>query len=160
MQVNTIAKKQRGVSLVELVATIVLVGILAVSVIPRFTSRGGIVEFALRDQIAALYLQAQQRAMFDHSGACYSLKIDTGEARVEKDGAPLGAESRIAFNGDFAGLSVTSINLFLDPLGNVLTGGANCAAASNPGAAINISISGSSNANIIIHPTGYVARNL
>lgn len=152
--------RQRGASLVELVATITLLGILAVSVLPRFTSRGGFVEYALKDQIAGLYLAAQQRAMFDHSGTCYSLDITATGASIEKDGVLLNAGSQVAFTGDYAGLGVTNITLYFDALGNVLTGGSDCSSASAPATALSLSVSGDATASLTIYPTGYLARNL
>ncbi|NNC54713.1 MAG: type II secretion system protein [Pseudomonadales bacterium] len=151
---------QRGASLVELVATITLLGILAVSVLPRFTSRGGFVEYALKDQLTGLYLAAQQRAMFDHSGACYALDITATGASIEKDAALLNDQSHIDFSGDYAGLSVTATTVYFDPLGNVLTGGTDCSSATAIAGVLNISVSGDATASMSIYPTGYVARNL
>ncbi|MGK0499035.1 MAG: MSHA pilin protein MshC [Oceanicoccus sp.] len=72
----SVLNKQRGFSLVELVSVIVLLGIVSVYVAPRFFSRDGFNEYAVRDQIIAGIRLAQQRAMYDHgAGACYRVTV-------------------------------------------------------------------------------------
>jgi len=147
-----------GFTLVELVATIILVGILAVTVMPRFSDRGGVVEYTLRDQLAGLLYQAQQRAMFDRSGPCYSVLINSAGVQMQRDSVLNSPESQILFAGDYAGLSVTTAQLYFDSLGNLLMGGTNCSTSSVPASPITLSVSGNSAAQVIVHPTGYVER--
>lgn len=72
--------KQTGFTLVELVATIILIGILAVAVAPRFSGAGTYSEYALRDQLLSALRFVQQRAMYDHqSQSCYRLLIEAGQ---------------------------------------------------------------------------------
>ena len=70
-----VAKKNQevGFTLIELVATIMVIAVLSITVLPKFSGRSGLAEYALRDQLISLAQQAQQRAMFDQSGACYLL---------------------------------------------------------------------------------------
>lgn len=147
-----------GFTLVELVATIILVGILAVTVMPRFSDRGGVVEYTLRDQLAGLLYQAQQRAMFDQSGPCYSVLINSAGVQVQRDSVLNSPESKILFTGDYEGLSVTTAQLHFDSLGNLLMGGTDCSTSSMPASPITLSVSGSASAQVIVHPTGYVER--
>lgn len=71
--------KQTGFTLIELVAVMVLLGILAAYAVPRFGGTDTFDAYAAQDQIIAGARLAQQRAMYDHSvGACYSLDITNG----------------------------------------------------------------------------------
>lgn len=154
-----------GFTLIELVATIIVIGVLAVTVLPRFSDRSGVAEYALRDQLIALAQEAQQRAMFDHSGACYSLSLQADRAEVHRDGGTFDSGNFddtmiVGFDNDYDGLGTTASGstVYFDALGNLLTGGADCASSSIPAAALTIGISGGNPVSLIIHPTGYVQR--
>ena len=149
-----------GFTLIELVATIIVIGVLAVTVLPRFSDRSGVAEYALRDQLIALAQEAQQRAMFDHSGACYSLSLQADRAEVHRDGGTFDDTMIVGFDNDYDGLGTTASGstVYFDALGNLLTGGADCASSSIPAAALTIGISGGNPVSLIIHPTGYVQR--
>jgi len=113
-----------GFSLIELVAVIILMGILAVVVLPKFSSRQGFTEYALRDQLISAFRLAQQRAMYDHSGSCYSLAIDALGFGPRRDGVtitePVGD---IPFAGDYDGMSVSPAGtIYFDGLGNTYSG--------------------------------------
>lgn len=157
--------KQTGFTLIELVATIILIGVLSVTVLPKFSDRSGAAEYALRDQLVSLTQHAQQRAMFDHSGACYSFAIQSASAEVQRNGSPLIADSdpndylvRIRFDGDYEGLTTTAVTLYFDDLGNLLTGGTDCASSSIPANFLSVPILGGNPVSLHIYPTGYVQR--
>lgn len=67
--------RARGFTLVELVTVLVLVGVLAVTVLPRFLTRGGFDEVIYRDRLAALLQQAQLMAM-SRASQCHTLLFE------------------------------------------------------------------------------------
>lgn len=68
--------RARGFSLVELITVLLLVGILAVTVLPRFLSRGGFDEVLYRDRLIALLQQAQLMAM-SRAEPCHAVLFET-----------------------------------------------------------------------------------
>jgi len=129
MQQHIVSSHAKGFTLIELVATIVLLGILAVNVAPKFTGRSGMAEYALRDQIISTIRFAQQRAMYDHSGNCYTVFIDSLAVSAMKNGALITSTEAILFSGDYQGLSATPMTLSFDGMGNVKNNGSDCASA-------------------------------
>lgn len=152
--------KQFGFTLIELVATIIVIGVLSVTVLPRFSDRSGMAEYALRDQLVSLTQHAQQRAMFDHSGACYSLSIQADRVEAQRDGFLIDELALVTFDGDYDGLgaSAATSTLYFDALGNLLIGGADCAAAAIPDDPLSVNVTGGIPISLIIYPTGYVQR--
>ena len=98
-----------GFTLIELVATIMVIAVLSVTVLPKFSGRSGLAEYVLRDELMSLAQHAQQRAMFDQSGACYGLRIQTDNAQLQRNGALINNQSRIDFTD---GLSATASMIF------------------------------------------------
>lgn len=152
--------KSSGFTLIELVATIIVIGVLSVTVLPRFSDRSGMAEYALRDELVSLTQHAQQRAMFDHSGACYSLSIQADRVEAQRDGSIIDEFAVATFDKDYDGLgaSAASNTLYFDGLGNLLTGGADCASASIPDDPLSVNVTGGIPISLIIYPTGYVQR--
>jgi MSHA pilin protein MshC len=66
--------KAQGFSLLELVITLVIVGILAVTVIPKLLGTSTFASYAVRDQLITQLRLAQIRALHDNSN-CYSVLI-------------------------------------------------------------------------------------
>ena len=152
----TVINRQLGFTLIEIVATIMVIAVLSVTVVPKFSGRSGLAEYALRDQLMSLAQQAQQRAMFDQSGACYRLRIQSDNAELQRNGLLINNQSRIDFQDDYSGLSATTSTLYFDGLGNLLTGGVDCAASNKPTTASLIAIIGGNAIAMLIHPTGYI----
>jgi len=55
--------KPQGYTLVELIVVIIILGVLAVSLVPRFFSAAGTNEYLLREQAIAVLRRVQQQAM-------------------------------------------------------------------------------------------------
>lgn len=117
----------QGFSIIELVTVILLIGILATVVLPKFSSRDGFAEYAIRDQFISAFRFAQQRAMYDHGGPCYSIHIDNNGFGSNKDDVPFGPMAEIDFTaGDYAGFTIerdgsTAPSIYFDGLGNAYT---------------------------------------
>lgn len=71
-------KCAQGFTLVELVMVLVLVGILSAAALGLFASRGSYSAALAKDQFIAAVLQAQQRALAQHSGTPVTLRIHQG----------------------------------------------------------------------------------
>ncbi|QIR13371.1 prepilin-type N-terminal cleavage/methylation domain-containing protein [Shewanella aestuarii] len=65
---------QNGFSLVELVTTILLIGILAVTVLPRLFSDSSYSAYALRNEFIAELRQGQLRAL-NNTDRCYDINV-------------------------------------------------------------------------------------
>jgi MSHA pilin protein MshC len=72
-------KAQRGFTLVELITVVTLLGILALSVIPRFMGSSGFAEYTLQKRLLASLRNSQLKAMHDTRGEfCYRTNFVTG----------------------------------------------------------------------------------
>ncbi|MFT4652967.1 MAG: MSHA pilin protein MshC [Kangiellaceae bacterium] len=70
---------QQGFTLVELVTVVIVLGILALVIIPRFTSNSGFVEYALQKRFMASLRNIQLKAMYDtRSDFCYKINLVLG----------------------------------------------------------------------------------
>jgi MSHA pilin protein MshC len=77
----TITHQLRGFTLVELVIVVVVLGILAVAVAPRFTSTDTYAEFALQQRLQTALRTLQIQSMYDtRPGFCYQLNFSGGSA--------------------------------------------------------------------------------
>lgn len=77
-------KSQSGFSLVELVTVIILLGILAASILPKFTGSSSFEAHAYRPQLIAALRLTQQRAMQQTNsddGYCHQIVLDDEQAR-------------------------------------------------------------------------------
>lgn len=158
MQQHIVSSRAKGFTLIELVATIVLLGILAVNVAPKFTGRSGMAEYALRDQIISTIRFAQQRAMYDHSGRCYTVVIDSFGVSAEQNGALITGTKAIFFSGDYQGLSATPMTLSFDGIGNVNNNGSDCASSTALVTPQIILAGGATPLVINISAAGYVSK--
>lgn len=68
-----INKHPAGFTLIELIVVLVIIGVLAVSLVPRFFSGSGTAEYLYQDQALNLMRKAQMQAMQCTSSACRNL---------------------------------------------------------------------------------------
>lgn len=73
---------QRGVTLVELVLTLVIVGILAAFVVPRFFGQHGFEERGLYDETAAMLRYAQKSAIASRRMVCVIFTEQTVSLKI------------------------------------------------------------------------------
>lgn len=152
-----IKNKQYGFTLIELVATIILLGIIAVTVVPKFFTRSGFAEYALRDEVVSLLRFAQQRAMYDHSpNACYGVAFTASSVTVVSSDVALAGLDPIALSGDYQDLGVTGPNIYFDGLGNALSGTSCAASPSALTASETLTITGGDSLSITIYSSGYI----
>ncbi|WP_333608359.1 type II secretion system protein [Arsukibacterium sp.] len=63
--------QQQGFTLIELIVVLVIIGVLAVSLVPRFFSAAGSSEYTYRDQALAILYRSQMQAMHcSNAGLC------------------------------------------------------------------------------------------
>jgi MSHA pilin protein MshC len=71
---NDSLRAQQGFTLVELITVVILLGILAIAVAPRFSDRSGYSEFSLQQRLIAALRNTQLKAMYDtRSDFCYRM---------------------------------------------------------------------------------------
>jgi len=86
--------KDLGFTLIELIIVIVVIGILAVSVVPRFMGNSGATEMAtIEARLLGLLRLQQQRSMQDTASCCYGVDKDANKvSSVTAPGVGLAAE--------------------------------------------------------------------
>lgn len=75
--------KQAGFTLVELVTTIILLGILAVTVLPRLFSQSSYSAFSLRNEFMAELRHVQQKAL-NNTDRCYRVAVSATGYQVSQ----------------------------------------------------------------------------
>ena len=129
---KTPMQKHRGFTLVELITVIVLIGILAVYIAPRFSDKSGFADYATQDLIISAARIVQQRAMYDHSSnACYRVNISSGTIYIESyNGSsytrigPADWSNGVEIDSS---VNVADSNIYFDGLGNALDATPQCA---------------------------------
>lgn len=109
--------QQRGMTMVEIVVVLVLAGILAAFVVPRFMNTGSYAERAAQDRLVAAARYAQQVAMNKGPGSTVRLVISGGTYRIDVNGTPI----TLPTGGTSQALpwvTTTAITLSYSPLGN------------------------------------------
>jgi type II secretory pathway pseudopilin PulG len=135
-----------------------LLGVLAAFVVPRFTGRDVFDDAAAQNQLIAAARLAQQRAMSDRVN-CYRLHIENATLTVERADDPLAPVNWQAVgpadwrDGIALATSVANQSVFFDGLGNRVS---SCGAASIAGSNVLTLNAGSLAA--CINGVGYVYR--
>lgn len=75
--------RQFGFTLVELVTTIILIGILSVTVLPRLFSQSSYSAFSLRNEFMAELRQVQQKAL-NNTDRCYRVVVSATGYQVSQ----------------------------------------------------------------------------
>jgi MSHA pilin protein MshC len=149
-----------GFSLIELIAVIVLLGVISVSVAPRFLGSDSFSSYTVRDQIITAARLAQQRAMYDHSGNCYRLQISGGFISVQDSASTytnLGPDQSwvagLAIDGSVTVNGGADISIYFDGLGNAIGTSSDCGGSpvSTP-----ITITGGDTLGVCLHAAGYI----
>ncbi len=150
-------KKQRGFTLIELVAVLVLVAVIAVYATNRYVGKAGFADYSAQDLIISAARIAQQRAMYDHSGTCFRLSISNNVVSAQSNAGgsysnigPVDWASGVALDSE---VSVSNINIYFDGLGSAIGTTADCGGTE---ASTAIAINGASNLQVCLYSSGYI----
>lgn len=70
---------QQGFTLVELITVVIVLGIVSLTIAPKFTGSSGYTEFALQKRFVSALRNTQLKAMFDtRTDYCYRINLSTG----------------------------------------------------------------------------------
>ena len=72
----------KGFTLIELIVVLIIIGVLAISLVPRFFTASGTSEYLYRDQLLSLLRLAQMQAMQCTNCTLQPVNITAGEARI------------------------------------------------------------------------------
>jgi len=103
-------------TVVELVVVLVLTGILAAFVIPRFLGTGSYSLRAAQDRLLGAAHYAQQEAMNKGPGHTVELVVSSPHFRIDVDGTPITLPSG-GKQGALAGVTTNNVTVTYTPLG-------------------------------------------
>lgn len=160
MGINT--GKDLGFTLIELIIVIVVIGILAVSVVPRFMGNSGTTEMAtVEARLLGLLRLQQQRSMQDTASCCYGVVRSANKvSSVTAPGVALTAESErditlslvsVTFTRALTGVGVTEF--YFNSKGCPVSASGDFCGAS----AVEITLSaGTQNRSVCVQSQGYI----
>ncbi|MGB0892865.1 MAG: pilus assembly FimT family protein [Parashewanella sp.] len=77
------SRTQQGFTLIELITTIVLIGILSVTVVPKFVGTSSYSAYTVRNDLISKLRQVQQLAI-NNSDQCYQLSINSNGYQTQR----------------------------------------------------------------------------
>ena len=146
----------KGFTLIELLVVIILLGILSVTVAPKFFTSNGFSEYAYRTDIVAKLRLIQTRAMQQVNQSCHQVMLTANQlGKVTCDSPPLyvdQAEQRATLvkvdSKDTVTFSPARLIFSFDNMGRPIT--------NNGNNKIEITITGEENLKVIIESEGYI----
>lgn len=143
-----------GFTLMELVATLVVLGIVSVFITPNFLDTSTFSEHATRDQIISAARIAQQRAMFDHrDSSCYRLHIGAGSFGPQRSTNSGVTFAYFGSNGEQiidSNVTVDTADVYFDGLGSALD---DCSGSATDN---EIDIVDAVSLSLCVYSTGYI----
>lgn len=141
----------RGFTLIELVIVIIILGILSVTVVPKFFTSNGFTEYAYRTDVIAKLRLIQTRAMQQVNDSCHQIMISADKlGKVTCDTPPAYMEKKATLvvidNNDNVTFSPTGLTFSFDSLGRPQDCNQPC----------EISISGDQELKVSIEAEGYI----
>jgi MSHA pilin protein MshC len=149
---------QRGFTLVELIMTMVIVGILAVMAAPRFTDSDAFQSRGFADQVQATLRHAQKIAIAQHRFVCVAFDANSVTLTYDPTAPSTSHTAATCPGSNLTGTTGQTPYAVTAPSGVTLSGGTsfNFDAQGKPSAAQNISVSGYGTPITIEAGTGYV----
>ncbi len=152
------AHQEKGFTLVELVMTVVILGILAVMVLPRFSNSSVFQSDAFQSEVMAALRYAQKSAVSHRRLVCatfttktVSLTIASANGATACDTALKGPDGNNAYASASSDLIASSVGpLYFQPSGTVTSNGAGTIVANTT-----IGVTGASSITVV-GATGYV----
>ncbi len=111
---------QRGFTLIELIVTLIIISILAVTALPRFLGTQGFKEVAVRDELVNKLRLVQMQAMNAPSTTCVQLIIEDdqfGLSKTEADGSCPESATDLTLVTPLDGVTVTTGQISFNWLG-------------------------------------------
>jgi len=109
---------EHGFTLVELVVTLILIGILAVAVLPRFANQSDFQARGFQDETRALLRYAQKSAIAQRRNVCVTLSGTGVTLTIDNGGSCNGALTLPSVPRGGTGLSATVAGFKFQPLGD------------------------------------------
>lgn len=145
----------RGFTLVELVVTMIIIGILAVAVIPRMDMLRGFDEIGYRDQVRAAFTYARKSAVAQRRSVRVTVATSALTVAVQRQ-TPEGEGAVAWADLNLPGLNANTINpptgVTLNPTDDTIT----FDAQGRPDAAASFVVSGGAGTITVEAETGYV----
>lgn len=155
-----IRAKVAGFSLIELIIVVLLIGLLTVTLLPRFVGKDGVSEFVARDQIVSLLQTVQIKAMQQTSGGCHSLELSSSTLTLQAiNGCIAGTDSAFSFtNSSDASVTLSLISYDGNSVltSSILSFDANGKPVLPDHAGYRVRISADSVLDICVEPQGYI----
>ncbi|MFD2167777.1 prepilin-type N-terminal cleavage/methylation domain-containing protein [Thalassotalea euphylliae] len=100
-------RQQAGFTLLELIVTIIIIGILSVNVLPRFLGSDGYEEYTYRDRAIGVLRNIQLRAMQQDSTVCNEVALDSKHIGIPDGNACSASAPSFSANYGDAGQNAT-----------------------------------------------------